>query len=36
MDIDPTTYVVPYTRALQGHPKAGALWEHMIVGILEE
>jgi len=28
--------VVPLHKALQGHPEAGALWERMIVGILEE
>jgi len=27
---------VPLNKALQGHPEAGALWESMIVGILEE
>ena len=36
MDIDPTTHVVPLNKALQGHPEAGALWEWMIVGILED
>jgi len=35
MDIDPSTHVVPLHKALQGHPEAGALWECMIVGILE-
>jgi hypothetical protein len=34
-DIDPITHVVPVEKALQGHPEAGALWEKMIVGILE-
>jgi len=33
---DPITHVVPLNKALQGHPEAGALWEHMIVGILED
>ncbi len=33
--IDPETFVIPLSRALQGHPKAGALWEMMIVGILK-
>ena len=33
--IDPRTHVIPVERALQGHPEAGALWERMIVGILE-
>ena len=33
--IDPRTHVIPVKRALQGHPEAGALWENMIVGILE-
>ena len=28
-------HVVPLHKALQGHPEAGALWECMIVGILE-
>ncbi len=28
-------HVVPLHKALQGHPEAGALWEHMIIGILE-
>ena len=27
--------MVPLEHALQGHPEAGALWEKMIVGILE-
>jgi len=35
VDIDPTTHVIPLHKALQGHPKAGALWDHMIIGILE-
>ncbi len=26
--------VLPLHKALQGHPKAGALWEHMILDIL--
>ena len=34
-DIDPTKYVIPLNRALQGHPEAGVLWERMITGILE-
>jgi hypothetical protein len=34
-DIDPDTYVIPLECALQGHPEAGALWEKMIVSILE-
>jgi hypothetical protein len=34
-DIDPAKFVIPLERALQGHPEAGALWEKMIVGILE-
>ena len=34
-DLDPRTHVIPLERALQGHPEAGALWERMIVGILE-
>jgi hypothetical protein len=34
-DVDPRTHVVPLEHALQGHPEAGALWEKMIVGILE-
>jgi len=34
-DIDPELYVIPLGRALQGHPKAGALWERMIVDRLE-
>jgi hypothetical protein len=34
-DVDPKTHVIPLDRALQGHPEAGALWEKMIVGILE-
>ena len=34
-DIDPSKYVIPLEHALQGHPEAGALWEKMIVGILE-
>jgi len=34
-DIDPDKYVIPLGRALQGHPEAGALWEGMIVEILE-
>ena len=34
-DVDPKTHVIPLDRALQGHPEAGALWERMIVGILE-
>jgi len=36
VDIDPITHVVPLNKALQGHPEAGALWEHMIVSILED
>jgi hypothetical protein len=35
IDVDPRTHVVPVEKALQGHPEAGALWEKMIVGILE-
>jgi hypothetical protein len=34
-DVNPDTHVIPLERALQGHPEAGALWEKMIVGILE-
>jgi len=34
-DIDPNLYVIPLGWALQGHPEAGALWEQMIVGILQ-
>jgi hypothetical protein len=34
-DVDPRTHVIPVHKALQGHPEAGALWERMIVGILE-
>jgi len=34
-DIDPEKYVIPLGKALQGHPEAGALWEKMIVEILE-
>ena len=34
-DMDPHMHVVPVEKALQGHPEAGALWEKMIVGILE-
>jgi len=34
-DVDPDKYVIPLGRALQGHPKASALWEKMIVEILE-
>jgi hypothetical protein len=34
-DVDPKTYVIPVGKAVQGHPEAGALWEKMIVGILE-
>ena len=34
-NIDPATHVVPLHKALQGHPEAGALWECMIIGILE-
>jgi len=36
MDVNSTTHVVPLNKALQGHPEAGALWERMIVGILED
>jgi len=36
IDLNPTNHVVPLNKALQGHPEAGALWEHMIVGILED
>jgi len=28
-------YIIPLGCALQGHPEAGALWEQMIVGILQ-
>jgi len=35
-DIDPATHVVPLHKALQGHPEAGALWEWMIIGIIDE
>jgi hypothetical protein len=31
INVDPKTHVIPLERALQGHPKAGALWEKMIV-----
>ena len=34
-DIDPQEFIIPLGRALQGHPEAGALWEKMIVEILE-
>jgi hypothetical protein len=34
-DVNPDTHVIPLEHALQGHPEAGALWEKMIVGILE-
>lgn len=34
-DIDPTKYVIPVNKALQGHPEAGVLWGKMITGILE-
>jgi hypothetical protein len=34
-NVDPRTHVIPLQRALQGHPKAGVLWEKLIVGILE-
>jgi len=34
-DIDPELFIIPLGRALQGHPEAGALWEQMIVGILQ-
>ena len=34
-DIDPRTHVILLEHALQGHPEAGALWERMIVEILE-
>jgi len=34
-DINPDKYVIPLGHALQGHPKAGALWEKMIIEILE-
>jgi hypothetical protein len=34
-DVNPQTHVIPLNKALQGHPEAGALWERMIVGILE-
>ena len=33
-DIDPRTEVIPLFGALQGHPEAGVLWEHMINDIL--
>ena len=33
--VDRHTHVIPVLHALQGHPEAGALWERMIVGILE-
>jgi len=36
MGIDPATHVIPLIKVLQGHPEAGALWEQMIVGILED
>jgi hypothetical protein len=35
VDLDPKTHVVPLEIAMQGHPEAGALWETMIIGILE-
>jgi len=34
-DIDPGKFIIPLGCALQGHPEAGALWEKMIVEILE-
>jgi len=36
VDVDRGTHVIPLNKALQGHPEAGALWERMIVGILED
>jgi len=34
-DIDPELFVMPLGWALQGHPEAGALWEQMIIWILQ-
>jgi len=34
--MDPEKYVIPLGCTLQGHPKAGALWEWMIVDILHK
>ena len=36
IDLDPSIHVIPVHKALQGHPEAGALWENMIVGILDD
>jgi len=35
-DIDLASFMIPLGQALQGHPEAGALWERMIIKILEE
>jgi len=34
-DIDPEKFIIPLGHSLQGHPKAGALWEKMIIEILK-
>jgi len=34
-DIDRRKYVIPLGRAFQEHPEAGALWERLIVRVLE-
>jgi len=34
-DIDPQAFIIPLGHALQGHLEAGALWEKIIVEILE-
>ncbi len=34
-DINPQAFIIPLGHALQGHLEAGALWEKMIVEILE-
>jgi hypothetical protein len=35
-DIDRNKYVIPLSRALQGHLEAGALWEQMVNSILKD
>jgi len=35
INIDLSLHVIPLGRALQGHPEASALWEWMIIGILQ-
>jgi len=35
INIDPASHVIPLGHALQGHPEAGALWEQMIVDIVQ-